>query len=198
MHIPSSEIGARKAVLRRDIRTRRAGLSADERHRAAAAVAMRLLDRLSPSPGQVVGGYAAFGDELDPAEALLGLAARGCTLALPRMIKDEVRLCFHHWQAGDVTHAGDFGIAEPSPGAPELMPDLLLVPMVAFDRTGGRLGYGKGYYDRTLARLRASRTITTIGLAFALQEVPDLPTEAFDMPLDAICTEREWITARVG
>lgn len=176
----------------------RAALSDDERERAAAAVADRIVDRVPVEPGCVVGGYAAFGDELDPAKALLRLRALGCTLALPRMIKDDVRLGFHRWQTGDRTRSGDFGIAEPVSDAPELTPDLLLVPIVAFDRKGGRLGYGKGYYDRTLARLRAERTIRTVGIAFALQEVRELPTEPFDVPLDAICTEREWIPARAG
>jgi 5-formyltetrahydrofolate cyclo-ligase len=118
------------------------------------------------------------------------LAGRGHPLALPRLDGSGRPLRFLAWRAGDVLDAGAFGLMEPQPAQPELLPDLVLVPLLAFDRQGGRLGYGKGYYDRTLAKLRAGpRPPVAIGLAFADQEVADVPTGPHDVALDAVVTE---------
>jgi len=138
----------------------------------------------------VVSGYWPLGAELDPRPCLRRLAVRGHRLALPRMQGERSPLAFHLWQEGDRLIAGGFGVMQPDPAAPRVAPDVLLVPLLAFDRRGGRLGYGRGYYDRTLRALReegAGRL--AIGLAFALQEVAEVPLTASDEPLDAVITE---------
>jgi 5-formyltetrahydrofolate cyclo-ligase len=157
---------------------------------AADAIATRLADELPLAAGAIVSGYWPLSGELDPRVAMARLAGRGHPLALPRLDGSGRPLRFLAWRAGDVLDAGAFGLMEPQPAQPELLPDLVLVPLLAFDRQGGRLGYGKGYYDRTLAKLRAGpRPPVAIGLAFADQEVADVPTGPHDVALDAVVTE---------
>jgi len=120
-----------------------------------------------------------------------GLAARGHPLALPRVQGRGRPLAFHAWRPGDPLLAGPFGVMEPDPDAPALRPRVLLVPLLAFDRQGGRLGYGAGYYDLVLHALRAlCPPPLAIGVAFAAQEVDRVPTGPRDQPLDAVVTER--------
>jgi len=126
------------------------------------------------------------------------LAEAGARLALPvtppRGADEPVR--FHLWSTGEILHVSAFGVHEPHPGNEVVEPDLVLLPLLAFDRRGGRLGYGAGHYDRTLERLRAVKPIRAIGLAFAAQEVERVPTGPHDQPLDAILTERAYIEVR--
>ncbi len=122
------------------------------------------------------------------------LVDAGARIALPVTPKStDDRLRFHLWSTDDMLHPGAFGVHEPHHAAEEADPDLLLVPLLAFDRRGGRLGYGAGHYDRALERLRALKRIRAIGLAFAAQEVERVPTHAHDQPLDAVLTERAYI-----
>ena len=100
------------------------------------------------------------------------------------------------WPWGAPLDAGQWGIREPKADAPEVDPDILLVPLLAFDRTGHRIGYGAGYYDMTIARLRSRKTITAIGIAFAMQEVPTVPATERDARLDLVLTEREAIAIK--
>lgn len=137
----------------------------------------------------MIGGYCAIRDEADPRALMLALLARGHTLALPRMVGRDAPLAFHHWKEVDVLKPGTFGITEPLEDAPLVTPHVLLVPLLAFDGNGHRLGYGGGYYDRTLAHLRASRSVHAIGIAYTGQEVPPLPILAHDERLDAVLTE---------
>ncbi len=139
-----------------------------------------------PNPG-VAAGYVPRGSEIDPGPLLARLASRGWSIALPRAGDRDGRLTFH---AADARREPDaFGIQAPVASAPVLTPDLIIVPVVAFDRRGGRLGQGAGCYDRTIAELRRRGAVRVVGLAFAGQEVEESPTEDHDERLDAIVTE---------
>ncbi len=105
-------------------------------------------------------------------------------------------LVFRAWTKDTVLVRGLYGILEPSSDAEEVEPDIVLVPLAAFDRRGHRLGYGGGYYDRTLQGLRKTRRITAAGLAFSVQEIGELPADAHDEPLDLVLTERDVIDFR--
>jgi 5-formyltetrahydrofolate cyclo-ligase len=180
----------RKAALRTQALGRRAGMAESYRRSVADAVAALVADELPLAAGAIVSGYWPLSGELDPRVAMARLGSRGHPLALPRLDGPGRPLRFLAWGAGDVLDAGTFGLMEPQATQPELLPDLVLVPLLAFDRQGGRLGYGKGYYDRTLAKLRAGpRPPVAIGLAFADLEVEHVPTGPHDAALDAVVTE---------
>jgi 5-formyltetrahydrofolate cyclo-ligase len=180
----------RKAALRAEQRRRRQALGANA-SAAAAAAAARLLTELRLPPGAVVSGYWPLADELDPRPAMTRLAALGHPLALPRVQGRGRPLAFHAWGPGEPLLAGPFEVMQPAPDAPLATPRVLLVPLLAFDRQGRRLGYGAGYYDLVLRELRASSPPPlAIGVAFAAQEVEEVPTGPRDQPLDAVVTER--------
>jgi 5-formyltetrahydrofolate cyclo-ligase len=137
------------------------------------------------TPGMIVGGYHAMPEEADPALLLEGLVALGAHAAFPRVARKNRPLDYHLVPDGQVLAPGAFGIGEPLGHWPTVIPHLLLVPLLAFDAHGHRLGYGGGFYDRTLAALK----IPAIGVAFAGQEVASLPAEAHDIALSAVLTE---------
>jgi 5-formyltetrahydrofolate cyclo-ligase len=147
---------------------------------------------LKLAPGSVVGGYHALPGEADPAPLLQALVAGGCHIAFPRIVARDLPLDFHVVPDGEVLKPGPHGIHEPEAHWPSVMPHLLLVPLLAFDGHGHRLGYGGGFYDRTLFAYRsgAAFRIRAIGLGYAAQEMESLPVEAHDMALDGILTER--------
>src|SRR6202030_4020265 len=122
-------------------------------------------------PGTIVSGYSAIRSEIDPAPLMRTLAARGARLALPAVTARGQTLHFRAWRPGDRLMLGPLGILEPSPAAAELVPDIMLVPLAAFDRAGHRIGYGAGHYDYTLAHLRKMKPIAAIGVGFAVQEI---------------------------
>lgn len=136
-----------------------------------------------------VSGYWPIGSEANAMPLLLALGRRGHVLALPVVPRRGEPLDFRRWRPGDPMDTGPFGIAEPQSAAPVVEPDLLLVPLLAFDRAGCRLGYGGGYYDRTLAGLRARKRILAVGVAYAAQECAIVPCEEGDAPLDWVLTE---------
>jgi 5-formyltetrahydrofolate cyclo-ligase len=145
-------------------------------------------------PGTVVAGFWPLAGELDPRAIMTALAARGHTLVLPRMAGRRAPLEFRSWAPGDPLVQGPFRVMEPGPDRPLLRPGLVLVPLLAFDRRGHRLGYGAGFYDRTLRALRAGgEGALAVGVAFALQEIDEVPALEHDEPLDAVVTEREVI-----
>ena len=147
--------------------------------------------RSGMAPGRaplVVSAYLAMRSEIDPVPLLAALAARGLGSALPVVVARGQRLGFRAWKPGDPTITAGFGTREPPPGHPTVEPDLLLVPLLAFDTSGFRLGYGGGYYDRTLQALRASKAVTAIGVAFDEQEVDAVPRLDYDQPIDAVVT----------
>lgn len=144
---------------------------------------------LDIAPNSLIGAYAALPDEADPHLLLKALAADGHSLAFPRVEAKGAPLVFHHWKPGRELTRGAFGIAEPSADWPVAHPRILLIPLLAFDKRGHRLGYGGGYYDRTLEALRASGSIRAIGIAYAGQEIDSIPDENHDHLLDTIATE---------
>ncbi len=150
-----------------------------------------------PAPGAVVSGYWPFRSEIDPRPLMARLAAAGARIALPVTPPkgSDAPLHFRLWDAVDELRPGHFPVHEPPTHAKTVEPDLVLVPLLAFDRRGHRLGYGAGHYDRTLARLRALKPVTALGLAFAAQEVDELPAGPHDQRLDGVVTERGYSPA---
>ncbi len=152
-------------------------------------LAERVLATGSLSPEAVVAGYWPLPGEIDVRPLLLAWAAAGHALALPETTAPGQALVFHRWLPGAPLHPGRYRTRHPVPDP--VIPDVILVPLLGFDRSGHRLGYGAGYYDRTIAGLPGARTI---GCAFAAQEVARVPAEPHDRRLDAIATENEMIT----
>ena len=140
-----------------------------------------------PAPA-VVSGFLAIGEEIDPAPLMQRLLAEGYRLCLPVMEGKEKPLVFRAWAPGEPLAETLWGIREPLPAAPALDPDVVLGPLLAFDAAGYRLGYGGGFYDRTLARLRALKPIVSIGIAFDEQRVDAVPHLDYDERLDWVLT----------
>lgn len=135
--------------------------------------------------------YAAKGTEL-PVDACLDWAvSKGWKTVLPVVLANDAALEFRAWKTGEAMVRADFGIDVPSPDAAVLVPTVILVPMLAFTRSGYRLGYGGGFYDRTLEALRLSGEVLAVGVAYAGQEVDQLPLEPHDQPLDWMVTEKD-------
>ena len=186
-----------KSDLRRRAQARRTEAAAAAPG-AGAAVRDRLRAALRLTDAAVVSGYWPMRGELDPRPALLALAAAGHPLCLPVVAGKARPLFFRAWAPGAALVPGAFGAEVPAPESPVLQPSLLLVPLLAFDRRGYRLGYGGGFYDRTLAALRRAGEVTAVGLAFAGQEFDRVPAEATDERLDWIVTEREALCLRAA
>ncbi|WP_079544978.1 5-formyltetrahydrofolate cyclo-ligase [Bradyrhizobium lablabi] len=184
-----------KADLRAAALATRDALSGENRAAAADAIASRGLPLALPQ-GAVVAGYSPIRSEIDPGPLLRKLESLGARLALPAINARGQSLKFRLWHPGDRLLSGPLGILEPSPAAAEIIPDILLVPLAAFDRAGHRIGYGAGHYDRTLAQLRKSRSVTAIGLAFASQEVAVVPALQHDVALDYVLTESKILDFR--
>jgi 5-formyltetrahydrofolate cyclo-ligase len=185
----SSLILQKKRDLRARMRAWRAGLDSQEMAAAAEALAAHGLAFLPPLPADaVVSGFAPMADELRIWPLLRRLARDGVRLALPVMQGKGQPLLFRAWSAGDAMDGGVWGIAEPKADKPVLEPDVLLVPLLAFDRDGWRLGYGGGFYDRTLAALRERKRITAVGIAYDGQEVDEIPRLGYDQRLDWVLT----------
>jgi 5-formyltetrahydrofolate cyclo-ligase len=177
-----------KADLRAAALAARDALSEENRAAAAQAIALRGLP-IGIMPGAVVAGYSPIRSEIDPAPLMRKLAGEGAQLALPAITARGQSLRFRAWYPNDRLLVGPLGILEPSPAAAELIPDIVLVPLAAFDPAGHRIGYGAGHYDRTLAQLRKFRAVTGIGLAFAAQQVKAVPALQHDVALDYVLTE---------
>ncbi len=156
---------------------------------AGAALAMLGLDFLNLAPGAVVSGFLPYQSEIDVKPLLARLAAAGFLTALPVVTGRNQPLLFRLWRPGEPTEAGAWNIPVPLDTAATTVPDVLLVPMLAFDSGGYQLGYGGGFYDRTLERLRSERPVIAVGVAYAEQEVHHVPRDAHDQPLDWILTE---------
>lgn len=187
-------IAADKASLRARLRALRRRLSAEQPEAARQAAEHLPLERLPAFA--VIGGHHPLGGELDPGPLIRRLMRTGAMLALPVVVQRDAPLAFRAWSPDDHLAPDAIGVPSPSPSAPELEPDLIIAPLLAFDRKGGRLGQGGGFYDRTIAALRAKRPVFVLGLAFAGQEVEAIPMEPNDQRLDAILTETGY--AEVG
>ena len=186
-----------KQELRAAALAKRDALSDKQRAKSAQALAKRGLP-LEITRGIVVSGYSPIRNEIDPTPLLLMLAAQGARLALPVINARGKSLTFRAWSPSDRLMLGALGIPEPSPAAAEVDPDVMLVPLAAFDRAGHRIGYGAGHYDYTFAHLRKSKAVTGIGLAFAIQEIETVPALSHDVALDYVLTERKAFDFRSG
>lgn len=176
-----------KAELRRDALARRAAIPEAQRMAAAATLAAAA-EALALPPGAVVSAFVPVKGEIDVFPLLERLAARGHPLALP-VVADATTLVFRPWTFGGPLGDAGFGLKEPPAENGAVDPDVLIVPLAAFDRAGHRIGYGRGYYDRALARLDAIGRRRAVGAAFAVQEVARVPAEPHDRALDALLTE---------
>ena len=177
-----------KADLRSAVLAKRDALSDKQRAAAAKALAGRGLP-IQIAQGIVVAGYSPIRNEIDPFPLMRTLAAQGARLALPAVMARGKSLAFRAWSVDDRLTQGPLGILEPSPAAAEVIPDIVLLPLAAFDRAGHRVGYGAGHYDFTLAHLRKLKPVAAIGLAFALQEIELVPALSHDVALDYVLTE---------
>ncbi len=180
---------AAKSELRARVLARRDALAPEMRIDAASRIAAQVASLALP-PGPVA-AYWPIRSEADPRPACALLRMRGHAILLPCIIGDG--LLFRLWAEGDTMVKASLGLMEPTAAAPELVPATLLVPLAAFDRRGHRIGYGRGFYDRALAQLGR---VTTIGIAFATQEIPLIPDEPHDHPLDFVVTEQDIIDTR--
>jgi len=186
-----------KASLREAVLARRDALPADVRQAAAQVLAGREFP-VAVAPGLIVSGFMPMRSEINPLPLMRRLAEAGARLALPVVRGRGHPLTMRAYAFGDVLDAGQWGIREPQAGAPQVDPDIVLTPLAAFDRRGHRIGYGAGYYDRTLADLRTRKPVIAIGLAFAMQEIDAVPDTEHDVALDLVLTEREIIDCRGG
>ena len=155
---------------------------------ASRKLAAHGLDFLKVPPGTIVSGFAAIRDEINPAALLTWLHAEGFQLALPAMQGKAKPLIMRAWAPGDMMAPATWGIAEPMDDKPELEPDVVLVPLLAFDASGFRLGYGGGFYDRTLAKLRTKKPVIAVGLAYDEQKVDAVPHDGYDQRVDWVLT----------
>ena len=179
-----------KAELRAKALAARDALSEKKRSAAAAKLAKRGLP-FDLLPGSIVSGYSPIRSEIDPMPLLTRLAEEGARLALPCVTARGQSLIFRLFHPNDRLMLGPLGIPEPSPAAAEVIPDIMLTPLAAFDRLGHRIGYGAGHYDFTLAHLRKAKAITAVGTAFSLQEIKAVPALPHDVALDYVLTEKK-------
>jgi 5-formyltetrahydrofolate cyclo-ligase len=192
-----SEVQTAKTELRREMIARRDALPADVRSAVAEAIAARPSPVAAP-PGAIVSGFMPMKGEINPLPLMKKFSGRGARLALPVIAGRGRPLVMRAWNFGEPLVSGVWGIREPPPQAAEVEPDIVLVPLVAFDRAGRRLGYGGGYYDLTITRLRARKPVVAMGIAYAVQEIAAVPAAAHDATLDLVLTEREIIDLRGG
>jgi 5-formyltetrahydrofolate cyclo-ligase len=179
-----------KAELRRMAMARREALPATERIEAAQAIAARGLP-VEAAAGMIVSGYSPLKSEISPMPLLRRCADAGAALALPVVIGRGKPLVMRAWAFGAPLDSGVWGIRQPTPAAPEVFPDILIVPLLAFDRRGHRIGYGAGYYDRSIEALRGGNRTIAVGLAFAVQEIDAVPALPHDAVLDYVLTETQ-------
>ena len=179
-----------KQALRARIRAWREALDGQAVVRAAEAVAHSMASNSCSRPrhGATVSGFASLPDEFRLWPLLRSLSAQGYALALPVMQGKGKPLIFRAWSPGDAMDSGVWGIAEPKADKAALEPDILLVPLLAFDAAGWRLGYGGGFYDRTLNGLRARKSVVAVGIAFDEQRVDAVPHLDYDERLDWVLT----------
>jgi 5-formyltetrahydrofolate cyclo-ligase len=186
-----SELLQIKTEARARATLRRAEAAASSGLAAAEAVSEQVAALLADFPkATVVAGYWPIGTELDVRHTLSHLDLIGFGCALPVVVAKGESLTFRTWTPQVLMERSGLGILAPAATVPQVDPDVLLVPLLAFDRAGFRLGYGAGFYDRTLERLRRSKSVTAIGIGFAGQEVDSVPRDQYDQPLDWLITER--------
>jgi 5-formyltetrahydrofolate cyclo-ligase len=194
---PTPLVDERKARLRKHATARRAQLvseydaSLTRPDKVLARFADSLIDQFAPT---ILAGYWPFRSEIDILPLLSALQEKGVRLCLPITGPAGTPLSFHYWSFGSELDTGRFGIKQPFQGSEQLFPDVICVPLLAFDSSFQRLGYGGGYYDRTLAGLRSQgHKVAAVGLAHAGQQTDSLVTGPYDEPLDAVLTPEGWL-----
>jgi 5-formyltetrahydrofolate cyclo-ligase len=192
-----SSIEETKATLRREALARREALPVEQRAAAAQAIAARPFPVAVP-PGAVISGFMPMKSEINPLPLMRKLAAEGARLALPAVAGRGRPLIMRAYSWGEPLATGVWGTREPNSDAAEVAPDILIVPLLAFDRGGHRIGYGAGYFDLTITVLRAKKTVAAVGIAFAVQEIATVPATPRDARLDLVLTEREVIDLRAA
>ncbi len=188
-------VGDLKIELRKSALARRDALPAAERQAAAEAIAARPFP-VAIKPGTIVSGFSPLKSEINPMPLMRRLAALGATLALPVVAGRGQPLIMRAYAFGQPLNEGVWGIREPNEDAAEVDPDILIVPLAGFDRRGHRIGYGAGYYDMTIGRLRSLKPVVAVGIAYAAQEFPKVPITPRDERLDLVLTERDVIDFR--
>ncbi|MEG9884026.1 MAG: 5-formyltetrahydrofolate cyclo-ligase [Hyphomicrobiales bacterium] len=187
------EIKTRKQALRNEMARIRERVHDCMKQRAGAMLVALAGDLVEPGCGRVVSGFYPFRGEIDSLPLLQTMGDAGWVTCLPVVVARDAALMFKRWRRGEPTRSGCLGTMEPVASAPVVEPDLLLIPLLAFDRFGHRLGYGAGAYDRTVERLRRLRPVVTVGLAYSAQEVACVPNDSEDQRLDRILTENGFI-----
>ena len=187
MELSEIKAAARKAASAR----RKAAHGADD---GGAVTRIEALFRdMEPAGTKVISGFLPIGSEIDLRPMLASLGNDGHTIVLPCVVGNDMPLKFREWKLGDPLVKENFGTVAPADTAPEHAPDIILAPMLAFDRSGYRLGYGGGFYDRSLEMLRRTKQVLAVGVAYAAQEIDDVPHDNLDQPLDMIITDKEII-----
>ena len=181
------QIEEAKAALRHKARAARAAILDSTRAASARAAAEHFFSGITLAPGEIVAGYWRIKDEMDCQPILIRLMDTHQPVCLPVVLGEDQPLELRLWEQGTPLYEAGFGTLAPSELAPHVEPDVIVMPLLGFDAHGTRLGYGGGYYDRTLAKL--TKRPRLVGLAFAAQEVADIPHQPHDVPLDAVVTE---------
>ncbi len=187
-----------KAALREAALERRAAVTPETREAFAGKLALDGVAIARQYRVRTVSAYWPMRGEADVSWLVHALAYHEFVAALPCVVGRGEPLVFRRWTSRDPLVPGPFGTMEPSRRLPEVRPDILFVPLAAFDRRGGRIGYGAGYYDLTLAGLRSMKPVLAIGVGFSTQEVPRVPVEPHDQRLDLVMTENELIDCGAG
>jgi 5-formyltetrahydrofolate cyclo-ligase len=196
--VDQADIIEAKRALRQRMRAARENLGPGAKAAAAEAVSKHGVQFVKPRNGAIISAFSSMPDEFRVWPLLRRLAGEGYRLALPVMQGKGNPLIFRAWTPGDAMDAGVWGITEPKPDQPTLEPDIALVPLLAFDATGQRLGYGGGFYDRTLRRLRSLKQIVAVGLAFDESQVDAVPHLDYDERLDWVLTPSGPIRCTTG
>lgn len=185
-----------KAALRKDVLARRSHVTEAERQAFAQRLATVGAGFAAEKRSSLASVFWSIGDEPSTFPLLQSLARQGIATALPAILGRGKPLALRLWKEGVPLAQGQWGIKEPVAEAEEVFPDLLFVPLVAYDRAGNRLGYGAGYYDRTLARLRTMKPVIAVGVAYGVQEIQAVPVDATDEKLDYVLTDHDWIVCQ--
>lgn len=190
------DISAAKAALRKDALARRGLITETEARAFGERLAAIGAGLAAEKKAAIASAFWSIDSEPRTAPLLKNLARSGIATALPVMQGKGQPLLFRLWREGEPLNEVKWGIKEPRAAAQEVLPDLLFVPLAAYDKAGNRLGYGAGFYDRTLHKLRALKPVTAVGVAYDIQEMPLVPTDATDEPLDFILTNRAVIACK--
>jgi len=194
MNLSALDIRNQKDQLRKESSERRAALHATYSEAGAASLARLAISALPLTNGKYIAGYSSIKSEIETTPLLRALRELNIKVALPVVIGAGLPLVFREWTAGDPLMNGLHGTRHPSRRSNAIEPDLVLIPLLAFDSQGGRLGYGAGYYDRTLHELKQKRAgVLSVGVAYDEQQVEEVPTGTGDSRLDAVITDRRLI-----